>query len=41
MQHPASFIGGRWLEGQGAGQQLLHPATEKPLALASSAGTPG
>lgn len=38
MQHLASFVGGRWLEGQGAGQQLFNPATEEPLALASSEG---
>ena len=38
MQHLASFVGGRWLEGHGAGQQLLNPATEEPLALASSEG---
>ncbi len=38
MQHVASYVGGRWLEGQGAGQQLLNPATEEPLALASSEG---
>jgi len=38
MQHLASFVGGCWLEGHGAGQQLLNPATEEPLALASSEG---
>jgi len=38
MQHLASFLGGRWLEGQGAGQQLFNPATEEPVALAASEG---
>jgi len=38
MQHLASFVGGRWLEGHGAGTQLHNPATEEPLALASSEG---
>ena len=38
MQHLASFVGGRWLEGRGAGQLLLNPATEEPPALAPSEG---
>ena len=38
MQHLASFVGGCWLEGRGAGTQLHNPATEEPLALASSEG---
>ncbi len=38
MQHLASFIGGRWLEGQGAGQQLFNPSTEEPVAVACSEG---
>jgi oxepin-CoA hydrolase/3-oxo-5,6-dehydrosuberyl-CoA semialdehyde dehydrogenase len=33
-----SFLGGRWLAGSGEGQRLLNPATEEPLARASSDG---
>jgi oxepin-CoA hydrolase/3-oxo-5,6-dehydrosuberyl-CoA semialdehyde dehydrogenase len=33
-----SFIAGRWVKGAGAAQILLNPATESPLASASSEG---
>ena len=33
-----SFISGRWIEGSGATQTLVNPATEAPLATASSEG---
>ena len=33
-----SYAGGRWVAGAGAPQTLLNPATEEPLALASSEG---
>ena len=33
-----SFLAGRWVAGSGAGQTLLNPATEEPLARASSDG---
>ncbi len=33
-----SFIAGRWTRGTGAAQTLLNPATEEPLASASSEG---
>jgi 3,4-dehydroadipyl-CoA semialdehyde dehydrogenase len=33
-----SYVGGRWIEGGGAPQTLLNPATEEPLATASSEG---
>jgi 3,4-dehydroadipyl-CoA semialdehyde dehydrogenase len=33
-----SYVGGRWVEGTGAAQTLLNPATEEPLARASSGG---
>ena len=38
MQHLASYVGGRWLEGGAGGQTLVNPATEEPLAVASSQG---
>jgi len=38
MQHLASFVGGRWVAGKGGGQPLVNPATEEPLATASSEG---
>jgi len=38
MQHLASFVGGRWVEGKGGGQPLVNPATEESLATASSEG---
>ena len=33
-----SFLGGQWLAGSGSPQTLLNPATEEPLATASSNG---
>jgi oxepin-CoA hydrolase/3-oxo-5,6-dehydrosuberyl-CoA semialdehyde dehydrogenase len=33
-----SYAGGRWIEGSGTPQVLLNPATEEPLAQASSGG---
>lgn len=33
-----SYIGGRWVEGTGARQALVNPATEEPLAQVSSEG---
>jgi oxepin-CoA hydrolase/3-oxo-5,6-dehydrosuberyl-CoA semialdehyde dehydrogenase len=33
-----SYVGGRWVAGTGAAQTLLNPATEEPLARASSEG---
>jgi oxepin-CoA hydrolase/3-oxo-5,6-dehydrosuberyl-CoA semialdehyde dehydrogenase len=33
-----SFLGGRWVGGTGTGQTLFNPATEAPLATASSEG---
>jgi len=33
-----SYLSGRWIEGSGAPQTLLNPATEEPLARASSEG---
>src|SRR5258708_4767654 len=38
MTELKSFLGGRWLAGSGNPQQLLNPATEEPLARASSDG---
>ncbi len=38
MQTVASFIGGKWVEGKEKGQTLFNPATEEPLATASSEG---
>jgi 3,4-dehydroadipyl-CoA semialdehyde dehydrogenase len=38
MQHLASYVGGRWVEGSAGGQTLVNPATEEPIALASSQG---
>ena len=38
MQHLASFVGGQWVEGKNEGQALFNPATEEPLARASSDG---
>ncbi|HEX5477083.1 MAG TPA: aldehyde dehydrogenase family protein, partial [Burkholderiales bacterium] len=38
MQELRSYVGGRWLAGSGAPQQLLNPATEEPIACASSEG---
>src|SRR4030095_2328381 len=33
-----SFVGGRWVEGTGALDLLLNPATEEPLARAGAGG---
>jgi oxepin-CoA hydrolase/3-oxo-5,6-dehydrosuberyl-CoA semialdehyde dehydrogenase len=33
-----SYVAGRWVEGQGALDTLVNPATEEPLARAGSAG---
>jgi 3,4-dehydroadipyl-CoA semialdehyde dehydrogenase len=38
MQHLASFVGGQWVEGGKEGQTLFNPATEEPLARASTDG---
>ena len=38
MQVLRSFVSGRWIEGSGAAQTLLNPATEEALASASSEG---
>ena len=38
MRNLASYVGGRWVEGSGAAQTLINPATEAPLARASSEG---
>jgi 3,4-dehydroadipyl-CoA semialdehyde dehydrogenase len=39
MRTLPSHLGGRWIEGTGAKQTLLNPATEEPLAQVSSEGT--
>src|SRR5712692_12028420 len=38
MKTPRSYLGDRWVEGSGARQTLVNPATEEPLAQASSDG---
>ena len=38
MQVLRSFLSGRWIEGSGATQTLVNPATDAPLATASSEG---
>src|SRR5690242_14516110 len=38
MKTLRSYLGGRWVEGSGARQTLVNPATEEPLAQASSEG---
>jgi 3,4-dehydroadipyl-CoA semialdehyde dehydrogenase len=38
MQELRSYVGGRWVAGSGSPQTLLNPATEAPLATASSQG---
>ena len=38
MQHLASYVGGQWVTGKSKGQTLFNPATEAPLAFASSEG---
>jgi len=35
MKTLRSYIGGRWVEGSGAPQTLVNPATEEPLAQVS------
>jgi oxepin-CoA hydrolase/3-oxo-5,6-dehydrosuberyl-CoA semialdehyde dehydrogenase len=34
----ASFLGGKWVEGTGAGETLVNPATEEALATAATGG---
>lgn len=38
MQQLASYVGGQWVTGSQGGQTLVNPATEEPLASASSEG---
>lgn len=38
MKTLRSFVGGAWVEGQGEATELVNPATEEVLALASSGG---
>ncbi|HEY6239608.1 MAG TPA: 3,4-dehydroadipyl-CoA semialdehyde dehydrogenase [Burkholderiales bacterium] len=38
MKTLRSYLGGRWIEGSGAPQELVNPATEDPLAQVSSEG---
>jgi oxepin-CoA hydrolase/3-oxo-5,6-dehydrosuberyl-CoA semialdehyde dehydrogenase len=38
MKTLRSHLGGRWIEGSGAPQTLVNPATEEPLAQVSSEG---
>src|SRR6267142_772909 len=38
MKTLRSYLSGRWIEGSGAPQTLVNPATEEPLAQASSEG---
>ena len=38
METLRSFVGGRWAVGSGSPQTLLNPATEEPLAQASTEG---
>ena len=38
MQQLASYVGGRWVAGAAGGQTLVNPATEAPLATASTQG---
>jgi oxepin-CoA hydrolase/3-oxo-5,6-dehydrosuberyl-CoA semialdehyde dehydrogenase len=38
METLRSFVGGRWAAGSGSSQTLLNPATEEPLAQASTEG---
>jgi len=38
MQKLRSYVGGRWVQGEGAAQTLVNPATEAPLAEAASEG---
>src|SRR3989442_12097625 len=38
MKTLRSYLGDRWVEGSGARQTLVNPATEEPLVEASSEG---
>ncbi len=38
METLASYVSGKWVQGTGAGQTLVNPATEAPLAQVSSEG---
>jgi oxepin-CoA hydrolase/3-oxo-5,6-dehydrosuberyl-CoA semialdehyde dehydrogenase len=38
MRTLSSYLGGRWIEGSGAPQTLVNPATEEPLAQVSGDG---
>jgi oxepin-CoA hydrolase/3-oxo-5,6-dehydrosuberyl-CoA semialdehyde dehydrogenase len=38
MERLESYVGGRWIAGSGDGQKLVNPASEEPLAAASSEG---
>src|SRR3977135_4685702 len=38
MKTLRSYLGARWVEGSGAPQTLVNPATEEPLAQVSSDG---
>ena len=38
MQVLSSYACGRWIQGSGAAQTLVNPATEVPLATVSSDG---
>jgi len=38
MQTLRSYVGGEWRAGSGSPQVLLNPATEQPLAQATSEG---
>jgi oxepin-CoA hydrolase/3-oxo-5,6-dehydrosuberyl-CoA semialdehyde dehydrogenase len=38
MKTLRSYLGDRWVEGSGAPQTLVNPATEEPLAQVSSEG---
>ncbi len=38
MQQLSSYVGGQWVKGSQGGQTLVNPATEEPLASASSEG---
>jgi 3,4-dehydroadipyl-CoA semialdehyde dehydrogenase len=38
MRDLASYVCGRWIAGQGAAATLVNPATEEPIATASTAG---
>src|SRR5690349_2937694 len=33
-----SYVGGKWVEGEGARARLVNPATEEPLAEAGTGG---